>query len=62
MVKRKTIREIACGYSGRERYCHKCGLKNGMICPYLEICDRAYIRGFLRGRKYARQERKEEKV
>ena len=65
MSKRRSIRDVAAGYSLRERHCEKCimGIEVRDLCPYIEICHEAYIRGFLKGRQIAtREKRKEDKV
>lgn len=64
MSKRRSIRDVAAGYSLRERHCEKCtDIYKNSSCPYIKICHEAYIRGFLKGRKIAtREKRKEDKV
>lgn len=46
-----TIKQRAAMASGRERHCAKCEFKVGALCPYIEICDAAYRRGYVRGHK-----------
>ena len=52
---KKTIRQIAGGFSGREHHCSNCEFvaKEVKLCPYADICHAAFIRGFIKGRKYA---------
>lgn len=54
-MSRKTIKQIASGFSGREHHCRNCEFvaKEVKLCPYAAICDAAYIRGFIKGRKIA---------
>lgn len=48
-----SIKQIAWGYAMRERACAKCEYnKNGSLCPFVKKCAEAYVRGFLKGRKY----------
>ncbi len=37
--------------SGRERYCAKCQFRTGRLCPHLEVCHAAFVRGYIRGDK-----------
>ena len=64
MSKRRSIRDVAAGYSLRERHCEKCIMGDTRdLCPCIDICHEAYIRGFLKGRQIAtRGKRKEDKV
>lgn len=50
---KQTIKQIAFGYAMRERACGKCDYnQKGSFCPFMEKCAEAYVRGFLKGRKY----------
>ena len=40
--------------AAKERHCQKCLYRNGLLCPYIEICDAAYRRGFIKGYRYHR--------
>lgn len=38
-------------YSGHERFCAKCPYKVGLVCPHIQACHAAYIRGYMKGAK-----------
>lgn len=45
---RTTIEQRAKEASGRERHCSKCKFR-GSVCPYVEICHEAFVRGYVKG-------------
>lgn len=47
---RTTIEQRARQASGRERHCSKCKFR-GNVCPYVEICHEAFVRGYIKGYK-----------
>ena len=53
-MKKPTLRQIASRKSGKERYCQKCEFRTGKLCRYLDICDAAFRRGFIKGYEYHR--------
>ena len=54
MTKKLTLSQIAAQKSGKERHCAKCEFKVGKICLYVQICDAAFRRGFIKGYEYHR--------
>lgn len=56
---RQTIEQQARSASGRERYCSKCKFRTpNKICSYIDVCHAAFVRGYIKGYKYGKQESK----
>ena len=50
-----TLSQIASRSSGRELHCKDCKFRMfDKMCRYIEVCDAAYRRGFIKGYKYHR--------
>lgn len=50
--KKTTLRERATLSGLRERYCGKCKhVATVAICPYIQVCQDAYVRGYIKGAK-----------
>lgn len=47
---RTSIKQRAREASSRERFCSKCKFR-GRICPYVEVCHEAFVRGYIKGHK-----------
>ena len=54
MAKKLTLSQIASRSSGKERHCRNCEFCSDKLCPYAQICDAAYRRGFIKGYEYHR--------
>lgn len=57
---RQTIEQQARSASGRERYCGKCKFRMpNQICSHIDVCHNAFVRGYIKGYKYGKQENKQ---
>ena len=56
---KETIEVRARKQSGMERACAKCNYRtaNG-ACMHLDVCHAAFVRGYIKGYKYGKQESK----
>lgn len=56
---KETIASRARKQSGMERACIKCNYRaaNGM-CVHLDVCHAAFVRGYIKGYKHGKQEKK----
>lgn len=55
--RKPTLKQIASEYAGRERHCGKCEMSDygKKLCPVVEVCWAAYVRGFLKGASHAKR-------